>query len=205
MLDIGCGNGAQTTLFSSGFKQVFGLDYVPIRKSESPVSDKRIKFLQGDATKLPFTSESFDFISCFEVLEHIEDDNLVVSEIHRVLKNNGFLYLTVPNRWWIFETHGANIKGFNFIPWNRVPFLSWFPTIIHDYLAKARIYSMRSAVNLILGSGFEILQNGYITAPLDVLPKGRIRNFLRRTIFRNHETRIPFFAVNLFIIARKIT
>ena len=46
----------------------------------------------ADAHKLPFDNESFDFITSYEVLEHVKDPDLVLSEINRVLKSSGKCY-----------------------------------------------------------------------------------------------------------------
>ena len=55
--------------------------------------------LRGDATKLPFEDNTFDCVVTSEVLEHIQDDVSVISELHRVLKPGGSLGVTVPS-WW---------------------------------------------------------------------------------------------------------
>ena len=55
--------------------------------------------LRGDATKLPFDDNTFDCVVTSEVLEHIQDDVNVISELHRVLKPGGSLGVTVPS-WW---------------------------------------------------------------------------------------------------------
>jgi SAM-dependent methyltransferase len=55
--------------------------------------------LRGDATKLPFEDNTFDCVVTSEVLEHIQDDVNVISELHRVLKPGGSLGVTVPS-WW---------------------------------------------------------------------------------------------------------
>ena len=55
--------------------------------------------LRGDATKLPFEDNTFDCVVTSEVLEHIQDDVSVISELHRVLKPGCSLGVTVPS-WW---------------------------------------------------------------------------------------------------------
>mgnify|MGYP002633438234 CR=1 FL=1 len=55
--------------------------------------------LRGDATKLPFEDNTFDCVVTSEVLEHIQDDVSVLSELHRVLKPGGSLGVTVPSCW----------------------------------------------------------------------------------------------------------
>lgn len=45
---------------------------------------------------LPFESNSFDEIICYDVLEHIKERNLIVKEIHRILKKGGIIKINVP-------------------------------------------------------------------------------------------------------------
>jgi SAM-dependent methyltransferase len=60
---------------------------------------------------------TFDFAVTFQVIEHIQDDKTFISEIHRVLKPGGMLFLTTPNRlmsitrnpWHIREYTGAEL------------------------------------------------------------------------------------------------
>ena len=203
MLDIGCGNGAQTRLFVPDADQVVGFDLMPIQDTEGYNKFDKFSFVQGNAEKLPFNDSVYNTITSFEVLEHVPDDTAVLREMFRVLKPGGLLIISVPNRWWFFESHGANVPGFNWIPWNRIPFVSWLPTMIHDKIAQARIYTVPQTSRLVRDAGFRIRQSGFITAPLDVLPNGSIQSFFRRTIFKEDTTGIPCLAVNLFITAEK--
>ena len=52
--------------------------------------------VKADITALPFSTDSFDFIVCSHVLEHIPDDLLALSELDRVLKPGGFAFILVP-------------------------------------------------------------------------------------------------------------
>ncbi|MFW9826077.1 MAG: class I SAM-dependent methyltransferase [Candidatus Thorarchaeota archaeon] len=53
--------------------------------------------LCGDVIRLPYRDESFDFVAALDVLEHIKDDKLAISEISRVLKKDGIIMITVPH------------------------------------------------------------------------------------------------------------
>lgn len=48
------------------------------------------------ASPLPFPDQTFDVVSLFEVLEHVDDDRALLHEIHRVLKPRGVLFLSCP-------------------------------------------------------------------------------------------------------------
>lgn len=51
---------------------------------------------KADICNMPFDSNSFDFILCNHVLEHVYDDELAIIELRRVLKKNGIAILQVP-------------------------------------------------------------------------------------------------------------
>lgn len=203
LLDIGCGNGAQTAYFADNAEHIVGFDIVHPRDSECPAKIPAFDFIRGSSQTLPFKNETFDCVTAFEVLEHLPDDLIALQEIFRVSKPGGLLLVSVPNKWWILETHGARIPGLNWIPWNRFPFLSWLPEKLHDKIACARIYTMKKALKLVAEAGFSILHSGYITAPLDVLSDSPFKRMMHRTIFRHDTTANPVLAVNLFIAARK--
>src|SRR5207247_1410784 len=102
--------------------------------------------------------------------------------------------ISVPNKAWIFETHGARLP---LLPWNRVPFFSWLPKSIHDRYANARIYSKREITGILSKHHLNIKHAEYITAPMDVVSIGWLKRFLRSTVFVNDTTPIPFFSTSI--------
>ena len=54
------------------------------------------KVLKVDITKIPYENESFDFVLCNHVLEHVPDDNLAMEELFRVMNQNGDGLFQVP-------------------------------------------------------------------------------------------------------------
>jgi len=51
------------------------------------------------AENLPFQNQSYDYVLCTQVLEHVRRPEVVIQEISRILKNDGLLFLTVPQSW----------------------------------------------------------------------------------------------------------
>jgi ubiquinone/menaquinone biosynthesis C-methylase UbiE len=62
----------------------------------------------GSVLNIPFEDDYFDFAICTEVIEHTAHPKEAVQEIYRVLKKNGILILTVPNKIWHFAIAIAN-------------------------------------------------------------------------------------------------
>ena len=205
ILDFGCGNGAQTVEFFHESCKIIAVD---IAFSEVKVLSQYIQYncinniipIIFDGFHLPLSSNSIDIILSYEVLEHVEDESLVLKELYRVLKSKGEMILSVPNKGWIFETHGAYLP---LLPWNRIPFFSWLPKRIHKKFAKARIYRKRDIKILLLQHGFEIVNLQYITAPMDVINNLFLKKFLRSTIFRGDNTLFTFLATSILVHARK--
>ncbi len=206
VLDFGCGNGAQTVQFHrSGAKIVaididFG-DLQILRNFVRAQNHGEILPVQYDGKNLPVASGTVDLVTSFEVLEHVPEESAALREIHRVLKPGGEIIFSVPNKWWIFETHGARLP---LLKWNRVPFFSWLPHRVHSRFAKARIYRKRDVVTLLQRHRFEILRAAYMTAPLDMLNSPTLKRYARATLFGKDTTRLACFATAIFVYGRKV-
>jgi ubiquinone/menaquinone biosynthesis C-methylase UbiE len=53
----------------------------------------------ADLHRIPIASNSMDAVLCTQVLEHVADPDVMVKELHRVLRPGGVLYLTAPQGW----------------------------------------------------------------------------------------------------------
>jgi len=96
-LEIGCGTGFVLAGVSQAFPQA-QITGSEIFGSGLPYALKRVpkaELLQMDARYLPYENE-FDVIGAFDVLEHIAEDEMVLSEMKRALHADGGIILTVP-------------------------------------------------------------------------------------------------------------
>ncbi len=199
LVDVGCGNGATLAHLAEAFRSCTGMDLEGSYRAAFESAMARAGYTRGTFRIIDLDkeepSEQFDRMVCFEVIEHFQSER-TVRKLVQMLKPGGLAAISVPNKWWVFETHGAHLP---FLPWNRVPFFSWLPRPLHDRWARARIYTRRRVVQLLERSGFRVLRASYITAPMDVLPEGRLKRMLTRTLFRTDTTRIPFLATSIFL------
>ena len=104
ILDIGANEFPYTKYLR--VKSIFGIDlpsesngYLGWTKEKV---DKILKYkiiypIWANSEQMPFSNNSFNKIFMIEVLEHIEQDELAISEISRILTKNGKLFLTTPN------------------------------------------------------------------------------------------------------------
>ncbi|MBN8703416.1 MAG: class I SAM-dependent methyltransferase [Bacteroidetes bacterium] len=203
LLDIGCGNGASVFMLAPKMKHCLGIDINEKNKEEfekykskTKIDNCDFKLFDIDKDNLP---KQFDRIISFEVIEHLPNEKSV-KFYYDSLKDDGLIAITVPNKWWIFETHGAKLP---LLPWNRVPFFSWLPKFIHERYSNARIYTKSRITKLLESVGFEILSTAYITAPMDVLKEGRFKNFVVGGFFNSDTTSIPFKSTSILVFARK--
>lgn len=93
ILDIGCGKGFLVEAFEKQDLKACGIDV----SKYALLGSKATTLILGSAESLPFKDDSFDLITCFEVIEHLEKPEKFVKEVKRILTPNGFLYLTTPS------------------------------------------------------------------------------------------------------------
>lgn len=108
VLDMGCGSGRFTAALARlGPKKVFGVDIgdqgIKIgKKLCKKFKLKNVVFKKSSVLKLPFKSESFDFVFCKGVLHHTGSLLKSLNEFERLIKPNGFGYLYLYGKGGIF-------------------------------------------------------------------------------------------------------
>jgi SAM-dependent methyltransferase len=182
ILDIGCGTGETLTYIKSLFPKalLYGID----TSSKAVTFSKRRghkNIYKASATKLPFKNQYFDVILILDVLEHIENDQLVLNEINRVLKKNGTIIITSPGLSFIWSTHDtkqghkrrytrSQIKQLAVKSGLKVNFISYFnfffcfPIIIIRLLS--RLKSFRRLANFDQGINFDLANISFLNTPL---------------------------------------
>jgi len=201
-IEIGCGGGATINRVAKKFRQCLGIDIFnytePFKEQQKKWDAHNSAFRVVNLEQDVFT-EKFQRIISFEVIEHFQNED-TVSKYFDILESGGLAAISVPNKWWIFETHGAHLP---LLPWNRVPFFSWLPRPLHERWANARIYTKSRIIKLLKKQGFEIITCEYVSAPMDVLKEGKLKRWLLRNIFNSNSTKIPFLATAIFVLAKK--
>jgi ubiquinone/menaquinone biosynthesis C-methylase UbiE len=90
-LDVGCGRGEMLDAVESNGGIVTGIETVP-----ALCDGKRV--IHGDGCALPFEDNAFDYVSCYDVLEHIPrtEDDLILNELARVCR--GIVFISTNDR-----------------------------------------------------------------------------------------------------------
>jgi len=94
VLDAGCGTGALAFALAPHVAEVVGVDtradYLEAGRAEAP---ENVRLVEGDVTALPFGYASFDLSCCHRVLHHVRRPELAVSELARVTRVGGRLFI----------------------------------------------------------------------------------------------------------------
>jgi SAM-dependent methyltransferase len=165
MLDIGCGIGGMVGgLQSLGRLNLTGseiyLSGLKYARSRLPEAS----FIQLDATKIPFT-DAFDIVGAFDVLEHIDDDETVMTSVRDALRPGGLFLITVPQYPWM---------------WSH----------LDDIVHHKRRYTRGELRRKLRGAGFEVLRTTSFVSLL--FPPMVLSRFLSRARPRQADTTKEF-------------
>lgn len=145
-LEIGCGTG----FVLSGLREKFPA--LRLAGSEIYASGLRfavkrlpgVNLFQIDARRLPFELE-FDVIGAFDVLEHIQEDELVLAGLSRAIRPGGGLMLTVPQHWFLWSS-------------------------VDEYACHKRRYTRTELVGKVRRAGFDVMKvTSFVSLLLPIL------------------------------------
>ncbi|UVL89035.1 class I SAM-dependent methyltransferase [Pseudomonas sichuanensis] len=132
LLEVGCGTGFVLSGIAQKHPQMAlsGSEIFLTGLSHAAARVPTAQFMQMDARHVPFFCE-FDVIGAFDVLEHIEEDESVLTQLHKALKPTGVLLLTVPQHPWLWSAND-------------------------DYACHVRRYTARELHKKVTDAGFRI-------------------------------------------------
>jgi SAM-dependent methyltransferase len=100
-LDVGCWDGEFTSAYAktlgSSKDEAFGIDCFPALLEVAKQRGIRCQSHDLEIQGFPFEEAEFDVVICNQVMEHLKQIYLPISEIHRVLKPGGYAVISVPN------------------------------------------------------------------------------------------------------------
>jgi len=184
VLDLGSGEGGTSKVFSDD-NFVVSLDLSLVRLNRQKVfitssessSEKSStnngygflssfemtnrNFINGTALHLPFANSSFDLIIIQDVIEHLTDVSDFYSEVKRILKTNGYIYLSTPNKFSVFNILNDPHFGLPFLSLLKREsikkyFLKYFRKDDYNRTDIAQLFSLSELINL-FKKEFEIL------------------------------------------------
>lgn len=115
-LEIGCGTGFVLSGLSSVFPGLIlgGSEISSVGLAHAARRVPGATLFQMDARAIPFADE-YDVIGAFDVLEHIEEDEVVLSRMNRAVRTGGGILLTVPQHnflWSKTDEHACHVRRY---------------------------------------------------------------------------------------------
>lgn len=106
-LDIGAAAGGNTRVLEAAGWQSTALEYSPAGVELALA--RGLTVVQGDARQIPFEDDHFGLVVAYDVLEHIQEDDQVVTEIARVVRPGGLVLIAVPADPRLWSEHDADV------------------------------------------------------------------------------------------------
>ena len=104
VLDMGCGTGYGAAELAQHAQSATGVDVSADAIRYAREHYPNTTFIAGSATALPFPNASFDLITAFEVIEHLENWHELLIEARRLLHPNGTFLVSTPNKLYYAES-----------------------------------------------------------------------------------------------------
>lgn len=100
VLDIASGEGYGTHILAQSAAHVTGVDISPeaVANASQQYAGDRVVFFQGSAAAIPLPDDAVDVVVSFETLEHLSEQEDMLWEISRVLRKDGLLIISTPNK-----------------------------------------------------------------------------------------------------------
>ncbi len=181
IIDFGCGDG-RCVAFWNELGSATGID---LSSEAVNMASKRypfITFRSGDAINSGYHNESFDVIVSQEVIEHIENQVAYLNECHRLLRKDGFLILTTPNKYVFDRKIGGNYSN---QPIEKILLPTELKNMIQD---KFMILKFESTTIAKGDYGiYRIISNPYFVSILSKLRLDKVRRkIMSRYLFGLH-------------------
>jgi len=148
VLDVGCGTGYGSAILAESARSVLGVDISreAVGFAQKNYRQTNLRFLVSDCSRLSVKPESVEGVVCFEVIEHLFDQEAFLREVRVVLKENGLLVISTPNR--IFYTEERNETN----PFHTREFdFDEFSLCLRKYFARVEICYQNHVYSVMIG------------------------------------------------------
>lgn len=140
VVDLASGEGYGSNLMADHAKEVIGIDISlnAIEHASNKYKKHNLTFKTGSATNIPMTDQSIDILVSFETIEHHAEHDKMLIEIKRVLKDDGMLIISTPDK-----------RNYSDIPQYKNPFhikelyLNEFKVLIRKYFEYTDFYQQK--------------------------------------------------------------
>ncbi|MCO1360003.1 glycoside hydrolase family 99-like domain-containing protein [Burkholderia multivorans] len=151
VLDIACGEGYGSYALSRTAASVVGVDISDdaIRHAQSAYGDKanNLTFVVGSAADIPLADASVDLVVSFETIEHHDQHEAMMREIKRVLRPDGLVIISSPNKY-----EYSDVSGYS-NPWHvKELYLNEFESLLRAQFSQVALYGQRVITGSVLAA-----------------------------------------------------
>ncbi len=143
VLDVASGEGYGSAQLAQVARSVVGVEYseTTVRSAIANFARPNLRYVQGDARSLPLADASVDAAVSFETIEHFDGQEAFLSEIHRVLRPDGHLIVSTPDRD-IYSPSSAPPNQYHVRELSRVEFVA----LLHRHFSHVALLLQRPLV-----------------------------------------------------------
>ena len=196
IIELGCGLGENLKIFSMD-NEVLGVE--GLEDAVSLADQQGIRVLQAnlDEDSIPLENESSDVVLCMDILEHLNHPELCIKDTWRILRENGFLIINVPNH---FSFSGRLRILFG----SGIDSQGYFPDNDDWDNPHIRFFRHRSIKALVEKNGFQLVED--YSSQLPAIPGLNWLSVIKKTNIPCYVIkRYPeLFAAGFFFIAKKL-
>lgn len=188
ILDFGCGDGRSIPVWGL-IGEAHGFDLSEEAMKIAAENFPTFDFKYGDACNSDYAKGFYDIVISQEVVEHINDQSKYIDECYKLLKKDGFLILTTPNKFYFDRVKGGNYSRQpieNIIDANQLGLL------------VSKQFNIISFYSIISAKGdfgiYKLINNRAFKAFLKIFKLG---NWFKKIAEKN------FYNLHLFLVAQK--
>src|SRR3989344_1240217 len=175
ILDIGCATGVFLDIARKNSWKVTGVD---ISKYACEYAKKKFKLdvKQGEIEDIKFPKKTFDVITMWDTLEHVQNPNITLTEIRRILKDDGVLFIHTINEDSLMSKLAHLIYIISF---KKVKF---FVKLIHPIHHNFH-FSEKTLKDILLNNRFLDIYKKKSELPINNIEEGRFIKFIAMVLY----------------------
>jgi SAM-dependent methyltransferase len=193
VLDVGCGDGYGTYYLCPRAQEAVGIDisHDAITLARKKYRNPNLDFRVLESDDWPFSEGTFDILVFFEVFEHVAQPQELLREARRVLKDDGLILISTPNR----DVYGENLPD----PYHVKEYsLHEFVGIVRQYFGVKEVFGQRNQNQFAKRLNFWIarraMQSPWVLEPYNWLLSKRPKKYLEPGYFDRQDLHGNYFS-----------